>query len=68
MRASTFWWTTTIASSAYILCRENFFQGQGGYEINTYPWWLWQTARFTPNIDAVIVDEVQALASRVLAQ
>jgi hypothetical protein len=54
--------------SAYIMCHENFFQGQGGYEINVYPWWLWQTARFKPNVDTVIVDEAVALANRLLPQ
>jgi hypothetical protein len=54
--------------SAYIMCTENFFQGQGGYEINVYPWWLWQTARFKPNVDTVIVGEATTLARRVLQQ
>ena len=55
---------------AYIPCAENFAppQNGGNYEIQIYTWWLWQTARFTPNVDKVIVDETVAVAQKLSPQ
>lgn len=52
---------------AYIPCAENFAppQNGGNYEINVFYWWMWQTARFKPRVDSVIVDEAVALAGEL---
>jgi|GEM_PF-1945085 len=52
---------------AYVPCAENFAppQNGGNYEIQVFYWWLWQTARFTPEVDRVIVDEAVAVANRL---